>query len=378
MNRLLRMCAVTWVALASERANATVDAVAPASRSAPPSIPTATATSTPAARIDGVVSAGWCVIVEEQPLTAYARAAERAARLRAVGYQAAVYDTRSFKNLAWGELVVIAQSFAGPTARAQAVRLATALGRLRGTARVVDAYAKPCVPIGAAAAPIKRASDLAPLPSLPSTPLRLSAHLESGCLAWSSKDRAALCVVGTEGHDIGTDGNEWSLKFLRIGDDSPSDIELLKESDKRFTERPPLSPAQLQQIQREIHERLYVSLDGVRRTLAPGETFHSAVPRYSVRWLRTRTKRGVAVFAPTYHDRILIRCGSPSRKELLLVNEEGPHEPSKADMAAISGGDRGGPVVVITTHVVSADEGSHGHTVTGYVIDLTTCNSVSQ
>jgi hypothetical protein len=94
-------------------------------------------------------------------------AADRASRLRAAGYPAAVYDPRAFANLAWGELVVIAQGFAGPDARTQASRLATAPVRARGPARDADADAKPCEPLSPPALPVRSAAEVAPLPRQP-------------------------------------------------------------------------------------------------------------------------------------------------------------------------------------------------------------------
>jgi hypothetical protein len=330
----------------------------------------------PATLREASIPKGWCVIVEEQPLTAFPAAAEQANRLRGAGYPAGVYDTRAFSNLAWGELVIIAQGFAGTDARSQATRLAAQLSKSGAAVHAAGAYAKPCEPLSPPAVPVKSAAELPPLPSLPTTPFPVSRQLAEGCLAWSPRERAALCVLGAAGHDY--EGNFWDLRFLRLGKDSPENIQILASRDDPPSEgdRPPLSEAQLQGLQRQLSPRDYVALSGLARTLGPGATFHSAVPRFSIRWERVRTARVGENSAPKYRDRIFVRCGGPTAQEQAVLEKEGPHESPTLTLAAIPAGSSGGPVVVLTTTFDAADEGEFGRIVEGRVVDLQTCNIV--
>jgi hypothetical protein len=95
-----------------------------------------------------------------------------------------------------------------------------------------------------------------------------------------------------------------------------------------------------------------------------------------VRWERTRTSRGGDNSAPQYKDRISLRCGGPTARELLLLEEEGPHSSPSTAIVGIPEGPGGGPAVVITTTFDAGDEGEFGTSVEGRVVDLATCRSV--
>ena len=131
-----------------------------------------------------------CVIAASPPYGHFERAQAQVAGLKKAGFaSAAVYDSRDFSDLAYGQLAVIALITPDRKAAAAAVK---ALKKAK-----VKAYHRGCDP-RAGITPLASKADIRPLPEAPATPLALdlTKPLTPGCHGWSRKQRVALCVVG--------------------------------------------------------------------------------------------------------------------------------------------------------------------------------------
>lgn len=157
----------------------------------------------------------WCVIIGSQPYPALDKARAAVAKARAAGLPgAAVYDSRGFSNLRWGQLAAIA----GAYPKAKAAKKARQLLKKRR----ISSYAKRCVAKKGGAKPLDAAAEKA-LPKAIGVPKKLTA----GCFGYSPGLQAAVCVTGTGGTQS---GQHFSVSFP--GWEDAGDIVIVDNDDQ--------------------------------------------------------------------------------------------------------------------------------------------------
>ncbi|MFN3197525.1 MAG: SPOR domain-containing protein [Bradymonadia bacterium] len=136
----------------------------------------------------------WCTISGSMPYRSLEKAQGVAEQARKIGFSdAAVYDTRQFTDLRWGLLSVIAGQFDDQKAAVQAKE------KLQG--RFIASYVRRCTP-SAEAKPIRPEAMTAKAAKLPKR-VKISAEMQTGCIAYSPIHQAAACIVGQGGTQVG-------------------------------------------------------------------------------------------------------------------------------------------------------------------------------
>ena len=138
------------------------------------------------------VEAKQCVIVGSQGYEHFANAQRVQKRAQTVGLdKTAIYDTRDFVDLAYGQLAVIALM------SDQKDLIHTTKKRLK--AKSIPFYIRVCTPIKKPT-PLNSKDDLRPHTVMPKTlmTLDLSKPLKSGCHGWSPTHGVAFCLEGQE------------------------------------------------------------------------------------------------------------------------------------------------------------------------------------
>ena len=260
---------------------------------------------------------GWCVVAGGFRYEAFDQAAGLVARLKAQEVAtAALYDTRDFAEMAWGELVVIAQQFSGPEARKEA---AAAVKALKG--KRVDVYAKPCS--SKTAKVLTAAAEIAPRPVLPKEPVVVDPERwPSGCFGWSPQKSVAACVVMQVRSD-----KELDVMVFPGSEEAPVDLVSKPANDNDETPPTVLSAQDLKGLRTTVRRLGLVSIAAFQRSLGPNETLHYAEPRVSVQWIQKlvseeREDMGEGGCA-LYSDRIVLRCRgkSPVEETLFEVSQ---------------------------------------------------------
>jgi len=320
---------------------------------APPTVDAAAAGD--ASAIGPGLASGWCVIAGSIGYDRFAEATALVERLHRAGFpDAGIYDPRDFENLAWGTLAVIATG--GLATPGEARTAAAALAK----ASVAADIKKCAVGPENRARPLARASDVAPLPALPSgPPVQLAGATPfeqpavTGCFAWSAKLNAPACLVG---YFDTYAGQWWALAFPGTPVPHIELSNLPEAPGGRPREALEIPAATLREINTRFTEAQFVALPAPARPLQPGGHVDWVVPRFAVRW----DKQDPA---------IEIRCGGLDRPWQDVLRHERQLPSSTATVRLVPGT----KLVVIDQHLGDYGEGFHSATETAAVVDLATC-----
>ena len=303
----------------------------------------------------------WCVVVSSAPYTAFAKALTAAEGAKAAGFaDAAVYDTRDFSDLAWGQLAALATLDASKDAATAAVK---ALKKAK-----IKAFARRCTPSERPLKKLSKPEDLAQPAALPTAPLKLdpSAELDYGCFGWSDTEAAAACVVGA----ISLQGGANAEVAFRGAQGAT--IPFIDLDPQILDEVPMKVPADdFAELGRRLSAGKYVALTLPRRELKPGESVNYAAPKVGIVWKR---KRSGSAGEPEsgvwdlYTDSVVATCPGGGKVTLFEDTEVPDREPS-AQVIAIPGG----RYFVVIHDSSFAIEGDSGGATTAYRLDAQDC-----
>ncbi len=297
----------------------------------------------------------WCALVGSYGYPEFEAAHRLAEKLRAGGFAgAAVYDTRDFANLAWGQLALIAARRAEPDARKHALEDVRTLERSR-----LPAYAKPCQALAGARA-LEQASQIRPPATLPTEPAQPS--VEAGCFGWSPRQAAAACVTGRYSMQ---EGCEWKVELVGGGGEPVA----LHQTREQHHDHPTAVPPSLQaELVRRLSDGSFVCLPEGRR-LEPGGAVRWASPRVAVTWQRRRLRRdgdGATGRWWVFSDVLTVECGA-RRTELMSIETSSDQPSGSVHLIP------GGRYVVVDSDVSFAEEGDQGREAQAWVVDIATC-----
>lgn len=302
---------------------------------------------------------GWCVVLGGFPYDQLDKATATAEKARATLPQTAVYDTRDLPELAWGELVVIAER---KTDQKEASAIVKAAKKTR-----LDAFAKPCGPLGKAIA-VK--ADLKPLPTLGTTPVTFdAASLPGGCFGWSSKRKAAACILGA------STLQEGGTTELAILGEKAETLTLMTHKGLAdggdFDQVSTVSEATRARAEKLLTAGAFVALtDG--RDLAPRGMLHWATPRFSVRHTRTATPvREVTGSWVDATDTIEVRCGGAKAAWTAALVSDNHAIEEDLTMAVLAIPGTSFALITLTNHW--GIEGDHGQSTLAAVVNMETC-----
>jgi hypothetical protein len=188
--------------------------------------------------------------------------------------------------------------------------------------------------------------------------------LEEGCLAFSPRDHAALCLYGSHGHLDGDDTPEWLVRA--VGSDL-DDIDLRDDLDAAVAhdiDERPIPARAVAALRARIASGRYVALEPLRAVLDPGiplEWDHGA----AIRWTRRQTSPGGDNAAPRYTDHLDVRWGA--REPWVSINawENEPVAEPDVDVYLVPG-ER---FAAISTRRDYGDEGISGATASAWLCD---------
>lgn len=141
-------------------------------------------------------------------------------------------------------------------------------------------------------------------PGNPQTwPIDLTRELPGGCFAWSTSERAAVCVTGGGSTQS---GHTYALEFLG---ERPESVQVMASPPRDFDEHPILVPEQDRpRISARLTSGKYVALPPPTAALTP-KTPHVGA-RFTLRWTRKKTGHVDAGTGQwdVFQDRIELAC----------------------------------------------------------------------
>jgi len=302
---------------------------------------------------------GWCVVLGGFSYEQLDQANALAEKARGKTFaDAATYDTRDLPEMAWGELAVIADRKATQK-DAKTVIAAAKKAKL-------EAFAKPCSPLGAR---IATKADLKPLPKLSATPLDFDKPPATTCIGWSASLKAAACVVGASTLQ---EGGENHLVLLGVSEPALPLFIHKSQADGGLDEAEPTpAPGAVPRIKAALKKGGFVVLDAGSRALPPRGQLHWARPRFSVRHVRKATTHHESGNSwPEADDTIEVRCGGAKAAFIAALEESSYAYEDAVRMEVIVV--PGTPFAILTLSTTWGIEGDSGGSTRAALVNMET------